>query len=180
MPRYAAFLRGINVGGRRLTNEKLAGCFERIGLDEVATFRASGNVVFTAAEGDPAELTARIEHGLARSLGYEVAAFLRTEAQVRAIARHQPFDAALVAASKGKLQVGLLSGKPTTSARRSALAHASGEDRLAIRAAELYWLPAGGMSDSELDLDELARILGPTTIRTKGTIEQIATKHFAA
>jgi len=177
--RFAAFLRGINVGGRRMTNERLAGCFERIGLDEVATFRASGNVVFSAADGDVAELTVRIEQGLETALGYEVATFLRTKPQVLAIARHEPFDPKLLAASNGKLQVALLSRKPTAGARRKALSHASEGDRLAIRAAELYWLPAGGMMDSELDLDELAMILGPTTIRTKGTIEQIAAKHFA-
>lgn len=179
MPRYAAFLRGINVSGRRLTNERLAGCFESLGLEEVATFRASGNVVFGAPDADQESLRSRIEGGLEQGLGFEVRTYLRTRAQVRAIARHEPFEAELLAASTGKLQVALLSRTPSASARRKALAHASEQDRLAIRAAELYWLPAGGMMESELDLDELARILGPMTIRTKGTIEQIAAKHFA-
>jgi hypothetical protein len=35
------------------------------------------------------------------------------------------------------------------------------------------------MSDSELDLKALATILGSMTIRTKGTVDQIAAKHFA-
>ena len=43
---------------------------------------------------------------------------------------------------------------------------------------ELYWLPRGGISESDLDLKALDAALGPTTIRTKGTIDQIAAKHF--
>ena len=53
-------------------------------------------------------------------------------------------------------------------------------DRLAIERRELYWLPEGGMSDSELDLKAIAAALGPTTIRTKGTIDQIAAKYLAS
>ena len=51
-------------------------------------------------------------------------------------------------------------------------------DRLAVERRELYWLPDGGLSESDLDLDAITAILGPTTIRTKGTIDQIAAKHF--
>lgn len=50
-------------------------------------------------------------------------------------------------------------------------------DRLAIERRELYWLPEGGLSDSELDLKAVAAALGLTTIRTKGTIDQIAAKY---
>jgi hypothetical protein len=59
------------------------------------------------------------------------------------------------------------------------LALESDADRLAFGASELYWLPAGGMSDSELDLKAIERLLGAMTVRTKNTIEQIAGKHFA-
>ena len=53
------------------------------------------------------------------------------------------------------------------------------EDRLALRGSELYWLPSGGMRDSGLDLRALEAGLGPWTMRTKGTIEQIAARHCA-
>lgn len=45
---FAAFLRGMNVGGHRLTNAELRSHFDAMGFSEVATFRASGNVVFAA------------------------------------------------------------------------------------------------------------------------------------
>ena len=45
MSRYAAFLRGMNVGGHRLSNDELRSHFAALGFAEVATFRASGNGV---------------------------------------------------------------------------------------------------------------------------------------
>ena len=64
----------------------------------------------------------------------------------------EPFPAADVKASKGKLQVLLLAAKPTAAARKAVLAHSTGEDRLAFGERELFWLPSGGISDSDLDL----------------------------
>ncbi len=178
MDRYIAFLRGMNLGGRRITNDELRAHFEALGCEEVATFRASGNVIFAADGESPAKLTARLEGGLADALGYEVPVFLRMAKELLAIAACEPFGAKDRAASDGKLQVALLTKKPAAVAARKALALSSDADRLAIEKRELYWLPGGRMSDSELDLKALATILGSMTIRTKGTIDQIAAKHF--
>ena len=177
MDRYVAFLRGMNLGGRRITNELLRSHFEELGCEDVATFRASGNVIF-ASEGEaPAQLAARLEGGLAEALGYEVPVFLRSAKELLAIAAHEPFAAREVAGSNGKLQVALLARKPTAAAARKALALSTDVDRLAIER-ELYWLPAGGISESDLDWKAIEAALGPTTVRTKGTIDQIAAKYF--
>ena len=84
MDRYVAFLRGMNLGGRRIANEALRSHFETLGCEEVATFRASGNVIFAHEDEAPAKLTARLEGGLRELLGYEVPVFLRSAAQVLA------------------------------------------------------------------------------------------------
>ena len=136
MPRYAAFLRGINLArNRRISSAELRGAFEDAGLEDVATFRTSGNVVFEGS-GAPAALRARIEQALADATGHEVVVFLRA-------------------------------------------ALATGEDRLAFGDRELYWLPSGGMRDAALDLQAIERLVGPTTMRTKGTMERLAAKLFA-
>lgn len=142
MDRYVAFLRGMNLGGRRITNEALRAHFEALGCEEVASFRASGNVIF-ASEGEaPAKLAARLKGGLSEALGYEVPVFLRSKKELLAIAAQQPFEAKHLEASK------------------------------------LYWLPAGGISESDLDWKAIEAALGPTTVRTKATIDQIAAKYF--
>jgi uncharacterized protein (DUF1697 family) len=176
--RYVAFLRGMNLGGRRIKNEELRAEFETLGFEDVATFRASGNVIFGSPGGaNESALNGRIESGLGDALGYEVPVFLRRCAEVAAIAARRPFDPKLVAASRGKLQVSLLAKQPSAAARKRALALGGEEDRLAIAGRELYWLPSGGISESDLDLDAIDAALGKGTMRTMGTIEQIAARH---
>jgi hypothetical protein len=81
--------------------------------------------------------------------------------------------------SKGKLQVMLLAAKPGARTRKEALALASDDDLLAFGETELFWLPSGGIRDSKLDVKGAETLLGPTTMRTMGTIEQMTAKFFA-
>jgi uncharacterized protein (DUF1697 family) len=178
MSRYVAFLRGMNLGGRRIKNEELRRQFEEMGFEEVATFRASGNVIFSAPKREAvSKLAARVEKELDERLGYDVPVFLRSIEEAAAIAAHQPFTPKQLKKSKGKLQVSMLKKKPSAAAKKKALALATAEDLLAIEGRELYWLPSGGISESDLDLKALDSALGPGTIRTIGTIEQIAAKY---
>ena len=51
MAAHAAFLRGVNLGPRRrVSSEELRAVFEGIGFEDVASFRTSGNVVFSSAD----------------------------------------------------------------------------------------------------------------------------------
>jgi uncharacterized protein (DUF1697 family) len=178
MNRYVAFLRGMNLGNRRIKNQELRAHFEAMGLEEVATFRASGNVIFATPKREPeAMLAARVEAELDERLGYDVPVFLRSAVELAAIAAQKPFPAAKLKKSKGKPQVSLLKKKPSAAAQKKVLALATDEDLLAIEGRELYWLPSGGLLESDLDLKAIEKLLGADTRRTMGTIEQIAAKH---
>ena len=178
MNRYVAFLRGMNLGKRRIKNEELRRHFEEMGFEEVATFRASGNVIFLdPGKEAEAKLAARVESEFDERLGYDVPVFLRSIEEVAAIAAQRPFDSKAVAKSKGKLQVSLLFKKPTAAQRKKILGFATDEDLLAVEGRELYWLPSGGTLDSTLDLKGIEKIVGADTRRTMGTIEQIAAKY---
>ena len=180
MVSHVAFLRAVNLGStRKAGSAELREVFESVGFTEVATFRTSGNVVFSAgANADPAKLTSRIEAALADALDFEVPAFVRTAPQLRAIAGHEPFPDAVVKASAGKLQVALLRSKPPAKEREAVLALGDQEDRLAVRGTELYWLPSGGTQRSGLDMKIIERAMGPMTMRTQGTISQLQAKFF--
>jgi uncharacterized protein (DUF1697 family) len=176
---HAAFLRGINLASRRRVGaEELRSCFEEMGFRDVSTYRTSGNVVFAAGREPRAKITRRIEEGLVDSFGFEVTVFLRTAAEIRGIATHQPFSAGLVATSKGKLQVALLGAKPAAALQRKALAVATDDDRLAFGDRELYWLPSGGTRDSKLGMKGIESLVGPATMRTKDTLDRLAEKYF--
>ena len=179
MATHAAFLRAVNLGAtRKAPSEKLRAIFEELGFEDVATFRTSGNVVFGSTGGSDAKLRSRIEQGLEDGLGFEVPTFVRSERELKAIARQSPFPAKAVKASKGKLQVALLEKAPPAAAKKKVMTLGSDEDRLALKGTELYWLPSGGTMESELDRKALDKLLGPTTMRTKGTVELLAEKFF--
>jgi uncharacterized protein (DUF1697 family) len=180
MASHAAFLRGMNVGAHhRVTNDELKRMFSALGFAEVKTFRASGNVAFTAGDEPLEQMALRIERSLVQELGHAAPTFLRTAEEMRAIAALQPFDPQLVDSVAGKLQVSILARSPSAQVRKQVLALASASDHLVFGERELYWLPSGGILDSALDLTAIDRALEPTTRRTKGTIEQMAAKHFA-
>jgi uncharacterized protein (DUF1697 family) len=178
--RYAAFLRGINLGRqRRVSGTELRALFAELGFDDVATFRTSGNVVFSAGAERASALGRRIEQALRAALGYEVAVFLRSGKEIRALADQRPFTPTQLKASKGKHQVLLLSDRPTARARTEVLKLATDDDALKLGVCELHWLPRGGTRDAGLDLKAVEELVGPTTMRTKGTIDQLTAKYFA-
>lgn len=178
--RDAALLRGIDLGGRRVTGAELCGPFEELRFAEVASFLASANVTFRAGDGadvpsaDAVDLEECIEAALQTALGYPVDTFVRTAAEVTAIAEQQPFAAEVVAASSGKLQVTCLRPEPSSDAAAAALTVATDEDRLAVIGREWYWLPSGGLSQSSLDVPTIERALGRGTTRTARTVARLA------
>ena len=179
MERYVAFLRGMNLGNRRIKNPELVAHFEAIGLEDVATFRASGNVVFVDPAGEAeSKLRMRLEAELEERLGYDVAVFLRGAEEVAAIAAREPFRRRRrPPRSKGRPQVVLLGRKPSAKAKKAVLDLAPEGDLMVIEGRELHWLPTVGLSETELDTKALDAALGKGTTRTAGTIEQIAAKY---
>lgn len=90
MTRYAALLRGVNVGGNNLIRmTDLRACFQDQGFADVTTYIQSGNVVF-GATGSAASLTARIERALGDRFGYGGRVLLVSERQLRRIVEAAP------------------------------------------------------------------------------------------
>jgi uncharacterized protein (DUF1697 family) len=77
---YVALLRGINVGGNnQVEMAKLKQTFERLGLANVKTFIASGNVIFRTEEQDPAILTRKIESAIKADFEMPIRVVLRDQ-----------------------------------------------------------------------------------------------------
>jgi uncharacterized protein (DUF1697 family) len=88
---YLALLRGVNVGGKNLVKmADLRAGFEELGLADVSTYIASGNLLFRAPRQRREELAARVESELTRRLGIELKVVLLTEAQLRAVVEGAP------------------------------------------------------------------------------------------
>jgi uncharacterized protein (DUF1697 family) len=93
--RYAALLRGVNVGGNaKIAMADLRALLTGLGHTDVGTLLQSGNAVFTAPTADPAQLAAAIEKALADELGLTTRVLLRTGSELAAIIAANPFPTA--------------------------------------------------------------------------------------
>ncbi len=176
MPRLIAFLRAINVGGRNIAMSELRKHFETLGLREVETFIASGNVLFTTSAKNSRALETKIEKKLHAKLGYEVATFIRSDADVRAIATHKAFPKAQRHAAEA-LNVGLLHAPLDAVAQKQLQTFANPIDAFHVHDREVYWLCQVKQSDSKFSAARLEKALGRrVTFRGIKTIERLTAK----
>ncbi|HKV99864.1 MAG TPA: DUF1697 domain-containing protein [Vicinamibacterales bacterium] len=174
MTRYVAFLRAINVGGHIVKMDALRKHFTSLGFDDVETFIASGNVIFRTRSNAAAALERRIEACLEERLGYEVKTFLRTDAEVAAIAAHRAFEPARVA-SAGSFNVGFLAGALDKAAITKVKGFVSEIDDFHVNGRELYWLCRTKQSDSKFSNAAFERVIGVrSTFRGLNTIRRLA------
>ena len=172
--RYAALLRAINVGGHVVSSPRLASLFEDLGFENVSTLIASGNVIFDARSGTAAALEKRLAAHLERSLGYDVATFLRTAPELAAIVAHRPFAKPQPGS---RLYVGFLGAAATADAKRAVAALESAGNSFRLHGRELYWGTTLGMGRNPISGARLEKALGqPMTIRQSTTVEKLAAK----
>lgn len=89
--RYVALLRGINVGGTSLIRmAELRDCISGLGHEEVATYIASGNVLFRTAERDARRLESQLEQAIEDRFGLQVRTVVRSAAEVKRIVARIP------------------------------------------------------------------------------------------
>ncbi|MFI2380015.1 DUF1697 domain-containing protein [Streptomyces sp. NPDC018964] len=92
--RYAALLRGINVGGsRKVPMAELRALMEGLGHDGVRTHLQSGQAVFTAPHGDEESLAAELSTEIERRFGFAVDVIVRDHAYLKGIVDACPFPA---------------------------------------------------------------------------------------
>jgi uncharacterized protein (DUF1697 family) len=176
-----AFMRGINVGGHMVKKAELCAPFEAIGLENVRSFIASGNIIFDtdkATKSAVSKLEHDIEHALHKALGYEVATFVRTLAEVAAIAEHQPFGPDEPAAGTS-LIVGFFKDAPGAEAHKALQALSNDIDQFRLNGRELYWLARQGIAKSSVKSSDLGKALGKvdTTTRNITTVRKLAARY---
>jgi uncharacterized protein (DUF1697 family) len=176
MTRYVAFLRAINVGGHVVKMEKLRAVFEAIGMANVATFIASGNVIFDTARRNAAALEGEIEAQLQQALGYPVLTFLRTTSEVTAIAAHSPFGSSQLDPG-ATLFVGFLKTAPGAEACAAAAASSDASNEFTVHDRQIYWLRRNRLMESIGSGRGLEKTLaGGVTFRNMTTVRKIAAK----
>ena len=179
MTRYIAFLRAINVGGHTVKMEALRQLFESFSFSEVETFIASGNVIFRTTAKDTTALESEIASGLHNALGYEVATFIRTDAELAQIAAYQAFPQSELDTASA-FNIAFLDRQLDHTAIQKLMALTTDIDSFAVHNREIYWLCRKRQSESTFSNAILEKKLGlKATIRGVKTITKLAAKYVA-
>ena len=175
MPRFAALLRAINVGGRTVKMTELCALFERARLSNVRSVIASGNVLFDSRASDAAALERRIESALRKGLGYEVDTFVRSGAELDAVVAHDPFDPADPVLESHTVHV-IFTRAPIDADRAAKIVGLRTDyDDLYVFGREVFWRARGRSSDSQIKPAAFARAFGdPGTARNITTVRKLA------
>jgi uncharacterized protein (DUF1697 family) len=172
LQRYVAFLRAINVGGHTVKMDRLRAEFEALGFRDVTTFIASGNVLFSASSDDAAALEQRIERRLEKALGYEVATFLRTPAELALIVRDEPHQDRDESAT---LWTGFLKSSVSADVRDKLRALCSDVEDVDARGREVFWLRRSvDMSALRTGAKIDKALATPVTFRNVTTVRKLA------
>jgi uncharacterized protein (DUF1697 family) len=91
MTTYAAFLRGVNVGGVNLKMSDLAAALAAAGFTDVRTILASGNVLLESSAG-AAAVRKKAEAALRERFGYDAWVLVYDIDTVRAVVDAYPFE----------------------------------------------------------------------------------------
>jgi uncharacterized protein (DUF1697 family) len=151
--RHVAFLRGINVGGHRVKMAQLVELLRALGLANVGSFIASGNLIFDAPATETGALEVAIQRQLQAALGYEVDTFIRSAADLADIVA---FDG--VEAAPGQtLHVGFLRHPLDADDIRALKAFETPIDSLTVRGRDFHWLCHGKSSESLVPWPRVAR-----------------------
>jgi uncharacterized protein (DUF1697 family) len=142
MARHIVLLRGINIGSRnRISMPELRKALEGAGFDDVRTYLQSGNmVVSSTAAGDA--VRSSVERLIAKEFGLEIAAVVRTRAQLASVVRRNPLGD--VAKDPKRYQVSFLAGKLPPDVVGKLEAAAAESEAFVVSGREIFaWHPEG-------------------------------------
>ena len=161
MPRYAAFLRAVNVGGTgTLPMAEVKLMCAALGFKNVKTYIASGNIVFEA-EQDEATIRNSLGAEVENFLGKPIPVFIRTAEELSSLLHENPFPNV----EANKHLVILLDETPNHDIGFNAKHHT--DELIAVREKVLHVYYPSGMGKSKLKIAgaELGTARNMNTIR---------------
>jgi uncharacterized protein (DUF1697 family) len=171
--KYAAFLRGINVGGKnKIKMETLREVCAALGFENVKTYINSGNVVFETVKSDDKKLAGRIEKAIEKEFGLNIKTMARARAEIEEIVKNNPFDGQFE--NDKDLHVFFLDEELPEEKRELLLSNNSDTEMFAVRGREIYCLLRVSVLDSLMGKDYIGKKLKVSaTARNWRTVNKI-------
>jgi len=171
--KYAALLRGINVGGKnKIKMETLREMFAALRFKNIKTYINSGNVIFETSETTDNKLTDKIEEAIEAEFSLKIKVMVRTIDEIKELIKNNPFAGQFE--NDKDLHVLFLNEELPQEKREILLANNNENERFAVRNREIFCLLRVGVSDSLLGKDYIGKKLKtPATARNWRTVNKI-------
>jgi uncharacterized protein (DUF1697 family) len=171
MTKYAAFLRGVNVGGVNLKMAEVAAALTDAGFTEVRTVLASGNVVLESSAG-VAAVRRKAEAALRERFGYDAWVLAYDIGTVREVVDAYPFERD---ADGYQSHVTFVADKAVLDELAALGQEAGPDERISRGDGVVYWqVPKGGTLDSTIGKTMgKARYKSSTTTRNLRTLDKV-------
>ena len=175
MPRYAALLRAVNVGGTgKIAMADLRELAEDLGLDDVRTALQSGNLVFRSEARKSAELESTLSAELERRHGVRSEVMIRSAKDWEAVIAANPFPNE-TARDPGRVIVLFLKTAASASAVAALQAAIKGRETVRGSGRQVYAYYPDGSGTSKLTVPVIEKTLGTrATGRNWNTVQKIA------
>ena len=172
--RYAALLRGINVGGnKKIPMAALRELMQGLGYTDVVTHLQSGNVVFSSPRQPAEKLAHAIAGRIASEFAMDVKVVIRTGGEIADVIKRSPLPAG--PENPSRFFVAFLAPAPTAEAVTAMESQSFDPDQIWISGTEAFlWCPVGA-ADTKLTNNFLEKRLGVTaTSRNWNTVRKLA------
>jgi uncharacterized protein (DUF1697 family) len=171
--KYAAFLRGINVGGKnKIKMETLREACAALGFENVKTYINSGNIIFETVCTDDQKLAEQIEKAIENEFGLNIKTMVRSIVEIEEIVKNNPFDGQFE--NDKDLHVFFLDEELSAEKRELLLSQTSENEKFAVRDREIFYLLRINFSDSLMGKDYIGKKLKVSaTARNWRTVNKV-------
>ena len=171
--KYAAFLRGINVGGKnKIKMETLRQICAALGFANVKTYINSGNLIFETAETDDEKIAAKIEGAIEKEFALKIKVIVRTFAEIENIVKDNPFAGQFE--NDKDLHVFFLNEKLSDEKRALLISNNIENEMFIVQKREIFYLLRVSVSDSLIGKDYIGKKLKVSaTARNWRTVSKV-------
>ncbi len=172
--KYAALLRGINVGGKnKIKMETLREVCSSLGFEKVRTYINSGNIVLETRKSNNIKLAARISKAIEKEFSLSIKVIVRSISEIEKIIKNNPFEGQFE--NDKDLHVFFLVEEMSKEKTALLLSQNNENEICSVNGLEIFCLLRISVLDSLIGksyIDKKLKI--PTTARNWRTVKKIA------
>jgi uncharacterized protein (DUF1697 family) len=175
VPTYIAFLRAVNVGGRKYPMAELRELLTDAGYGDVTTHIQTGNVLLRTPTRSAAKVATDLERLFAEDRGFDVPTVVLTPAELAQVARDADEVAADHPPEHGHY-VSLLKEAPSAAASERLQAHGYPDETAVVRGRAVHLLYDKPYHEAKVSNALVEKVLGVATNRNVKVVRALAEK----